>query len=434
MKRFFLILFLFILIGAIAGSVYYFVFNQPTKEPISDTIRSVTNKITENNQDSNKAGTLLEVTPQDSFSISQITQSNNSFLSSTSRITPKYAVDRSVMRYESTDSKGETIEIRAQLFIPHSDANESFPIYVVGHGTTGLGDHCAPSQEQPSVSNWGNYIADMLSYASQGYIVVFPDYEGHNDPDRIHHYFNAQMEAQVLLDGTRAVFTHFKNENIPYEEAVFYGGYSQGGHAAFAVKDYASTYAPEIPIKGVMGFGGTTDMTALLKENPSLAPYLVYAYSDLYGEDVVNASEILLSQHVPTLAQDATTICVGGIYQKYGYDAARIYTPEFRSALMNNTLDAEYPEFKKVLDENNSGLKDGKIPALILQGSADPIVTVKSQKEFMEKLCTTDTPLRYIEYPGVHHYQTRQVSIRDTLAWMSSVADGTVPPSDCNNI
>lgn len=423
-----------ILIGAIVGSFYYFVFNPKTSEPITDSIRSLTKPISDTIGTTPKGGQLIDVTPQDSFSLTQITQSNSSFLGPSSRLTPKYSVNRSIMRYTSIDSNGETIEIRAQLFIPKSESNESFPVYVVGQGTTGLGDHCAPSQEKPTVSNWGNYIADMLSYASQGYIVVFPDYEGFNDPSRIHHYFNAEMEAHVLLDGTRAAFTHLKNDTIPFEQTVFYGGYSQGGHAAFAVKDYAASYAPELPIKGVIGFGGTTDMTALLKENPSLAPYLVYAYSDLYGEDTVDASKILLPQHIPTLAQDTTSICIGEIYQKYGYDASKIYTPEFRSSLMNNTLATDYPEFKKVLDENNSGLKDGKIPALILQGSTDPIVTVKSQKEFIQKLCTTGTPLKYREYPGVHHYQTRQTSINDVLAWMSTVAKGSVPQSDCGHI
>lgn len=379
------------------------------------------------------AGKLIESTYKNTFSKARIATSNAGFYSPAQNILPAYDVDQYEIRFTSSDSKDEPLEITAQVFVPKAGSNTPLPVYVFGQGTTGIGDQCAPSKENVAISNWGNYQAHMLSYAAQGYIVMFPDYEGFNDPQRIHHYFNKEMEARVLLDSARAtyVLVNEKNPSVTAAQSVFFAGYSQGGHAALAVKDAAPRYAPDVPVTGVIGYGATADMTALLKENPTLAPYLVYAYADLYGQTTVNAQEIFLPSVLSTLNTDAVNICIGDIYSRYGYNAGNIYSPAFYDALYNNRLETAFPAFKKVLDENNSGLAPSTIPILILQGSTDPIITVKSQKAYVKRMCESGNIVTYIEYPEIHHYQTRQVSFRDTLAWMKNVTNGKSPPSDC---
>ncbi|MCH7951313.1 hypothetical protein IH980_01060 [Patescibacteria group bacterium] len=381
-----------------------------------------------------KRGSLVKFEYLETFTKNQINRSNANFYSRATVPQTQYSVDRYSMSFNSTEDDGEPLIIKSQLFVPKMQEGAEAPLYVFGQGTTGLGDRCAPSREFPEVSNWGNYRAHMLSYASKGYIVVFPDYEGFNDKTRLHHYFNAELEGKVLLDSARAAFNFFKEESLPVnpEEAVFFAGYSQGGHAAFAVKDLAPQYAPELPIKGVIGYGATTNVVAMIKENPTFAPYLFYSYSDHYGEEVIDPSELLLPKLLPTLRMDTITICVGDIYKRYGYNAKQIYSQSFYNALYNDKLDDEFPILKKVLDQNNSGYLSSSIPSLILQGSTDPIVTLKSQKEFINQMCSAGNNLTYLEYPGVHHYQTRQVSFQDTLDWMQDIVNGQTPKSDCN--
>lgn len=419
--------------GAIGAFVYYLhatgdsqISNLNLQKRITDSLQNTT---------SSESLKLINAEYSDTFTVESISRSSNGFYPVQSKLNPKYSVDRYIFTYTSQDTNENEIQIKGQLFIPQTSSGEQFPIYVFGQGTTGLGDQCAPSNEAPEISNWGNYRAHMLAYASQGFIVIFPDYEGFNDPNRIHHYFNSQLEANVLLDGTRAVFEFLDREDLAKPlDAVFYAGYSQGGHAAFAVKDQIKQYAPEIPIKGVIGYGATTDMIALLKENPTLAPYVFYAYEDLYGNENVKPELYLQEEHLRTFRDDVINICIGDIYEKYGYDAQSIYSESFFSALYGNNLDKEYPEFYKLLIENSSGLEQNDIPALVLQGSNDPIVTVSSQKKFLNKICQNQTKLTYIEYPGVHHYQTRQVGIKDSIEWMKNIINGNVPPSDCDNL
>jgi len=38
----------------------------------------------------------------------------------------------------------------------------------------------------------------------------------------------------------------------------------------------------------------------------------------------------------------------------------------------------------------------------------------------------------YISYPGVHHFQARQVGFKNTLAWMQTVMAGGAPRSACS--
>jgi S-formylglutathione hydrolase FrmB len=47
------------------------------------------------------------------------------------------------------------------------------------------------------------------------------------------------------------------------------------------------------------------------------------------------------------------------------------------------------------------------------------------------KLCAAGGRVVYRNYPGVHHFQTRQVGFKDTLSWMQALQAGNPPPSNC---
>jgi hypothetical protein len=64
---------------------------------------------------------------------------------------------------------------------------------------------------------------------------------------------------------------------------VFVGGYSQGGHAAFAAADRHAAYAPDVPLRGAIGYAATTDVTELLATAAYYAPFVLLAYRSTYG-------------------------------------------------------------------------------------------------------------------------------------------------------
>ncbi|CAN5578588.1 lipase family protein [soil metagenome] len=349
----------------------------------------------------------------------------------------QYAVDGYYLRYRSRDERGESVEILAQLYLPVLTETASLPIYAVAVGTTGLSDGCAPSLERPGVSNWGDYSAQALAYAGQGYIAVLPDPAGFGDPDRVARYFVAQASAQVLLDAVRAVYGFFEEVGgselaLRPAEAVFLGGYSQGGNSVFAAADMASDYAPELSLSGIIGYGPTTDVAAMLRANPYFAPYLVYAYREVYGEDRVDPGALLEPDVADSLEEDVMNRCVDVIFSFYGSDPAGVFDSGFLEALEADSFGGAYAPFGELLAENSSGLSGSSVPALVFQGTADTIVTPAQQEGFARRACLAGAHITYVSYSNVEHFQTRQFGFRDSLSWMASLIGGDEPRDDCS--
>ena len=379
-------------------------------------------------------GTVLELTPTGTYSPADI-QALAAPLFAPQEVPPLvHSVDTYRLRYTTTDLDGSVAEIVAQLFVPVLSEETERPVYVFGSGTTGLAEACAPSKEYEYDHPLGHYRAYLLAYASRGFIGVLPDYLGFNDPSRTQAYFNARAEGRVLLDAVRATYAFFDAEvnttNVTPSEAVFTAGYSQGGHAAFAAADLRPTYAPELPLTGVIGYGATTNVERLLREGPYYAPYIVESYRTAYED--FDPAQVLAERLLPTLQTVAREDCVDRVQQFYPFDAS-VYTPEFAAALYGDRLAETFPETKRVLDDNRTGLSGHGLPALIIQGEDDVIARTPTQELFVSELCAARSPVRYLAFPGVRHRYTRQAGFEATVAWMEALAAGEAAPDDCED-
>lgn len=349
--------------------------------------------------------------------------------------TPLYTVRRYDLRLRSTDERGRPITVKAQIFVPDVPKPQSLPVYVLGAGTTGLADNCSPFDENPARQSWGWYQGHLLSYAAQGMIAIMPEYAYFDDPARLQPYFVSNSEARILLDAARAAFQFFdgRDSNARPARAVFFSGYSQGGHSSFAAADLWKSYAPDVPVKGLAVFGATTNVSTLWREHGAFAPYVVAAYEQYYGRAQVNAQDILLPSVYAGLPRNALAQCVGNLHQMYSKRARDIFKPEFLRALESGTVGQRWPGVARALRVNNAGLgKAGAVvPAFVAQGTTDDIVTAAAQRAFVRTQCGLGRRVSYREYPGINHYQTRQVAFRDALSWIRSVANGNTAPSSC---
>jgi predicted esterase len=275
----------------------------------------------------------------------------------------------------------------------------------------------------------GNYRNYMISEASQGYIVVMPNYEGLDNPNRNQHYFNRDGEARTMLSAAKATILGASQVSLPIKAgALFFGGYSQGGHAAFSAADYADTYAPDLKVAGVFGHGPTTDITEFLKNNPNLAAYFVASYSEYYP--AIKPETMLEKEWIGYLDR-ARKICVDEGFGVNSTSVARVFADPFEKALQNNTIAKDFPEIDAVFKENNAGTSYTQIPTMIVQGLADPIVTPKAQDAFVDQLCARGVSVDLKEYKGVHHFVTRQVSFKDTNAWIDAITQGKSINNSC---
>jgi dienelactone hydrolase len=369
--------------------------------------------------------------------IEQIDHLVATFLPGRNRMSAQYGIDTYRIWFRTQDEDGLTISIQADLRFPRVAVTQTFPVFVYGSGTTGIATRCAPLNEHFTGRDWGDYRSHMLSYAAQGYITVLPNWHGYDDQNGTHPYFVAELEGRAMLDAARAVYDFFadppaKDILAQPDAAVFLGGYSQGGHGAFSAGRMASSYAAELAIKGIIGHATSPDVEGLMYDSPRYSPYIVYAYRDFYGPEIIDPADVFLPKWLPTFEADVTSKCIDECFQYYSNDPTRMYTPQFREALYGDRLADEFPLFKAWLDTNDSNYKVYPgIPVILLHGAADPIVQVHTIEGFVSYLCGAGNNVTYKLYPGVNHFQTRQHSFADTVTWMQHVLEGNTITSNC---
>jgi pimeloyl-ACP methyl ester carboxylesterase len=362
------------------------------------------------------------------------------FLHANARLPAQYDIDTYRIWFRTRDEDDLVISIQAEVRFPRVAAPQTFPVLVYGAGTTGIANKCAALNERYAGRQWGNYRAHMVSYAAQGYIAVLPNWQGYDDPERTHPYFVSELEGRVMLDAARAAYDFFEQPptadiNARPDAAVFLGGYSQGGHGAFSAGRMAPSYAPGLEIKGLIGHAMSPDVEGLMYDSPRYSPYIVYAYRDFYGDEVINPVDVFQPHWLEAFEEDVKAKCIDEALTYYSDDPARMYTNRFRDALYNDRLAEEFPLFKEELDANDSSQKAyTTVPALFLHGAADPIVKVGTIEQFVSYVCQQGVNVTYNLYPGINHFQIRQGSFDDTLRWMEYILDGNTPVSNCTNV
>jgi hypothetical protein len=71
---------------------------------------------------------------------------------------------------------------------------------------------------------------------------------------------------------------------------------------------------------------------------------------------------------------------------------------------------------------------------LILQGTADTVVTPDSQRAFRDQLCNLGDRVSYFEFTAVAHTDIRWSSFGDVLVWMEQAMEGGPLPDSCEDI
>jgi pimeloyl-ACP methyl ester carboxylesterase len=341
-------------------------------------------------------------------------------------------VDSYLIRYLSRAPDGQAAEITAQLFVPRQFADPP-SIFVFAPGSTGLVEACAPSRSFVDGGTFDTYNAYALGYAGQGFVSLMPNYMGFFDVGVIQPYFDRIAEGRVLLDGIRA--THQALERLGLGVGplpAFVGGYSQGGHAAFAAADLHAGYAPDVPLAGVVGFGPSTIMSSLFLDFTYVAPWVLHSVATLQPGRI-DPAELLAEPYLSRLANDAERLCIVGAQAYYPGTPEPLFRPEFTAALRNGTLEHDFPEVAELFAENDAGLSGHGIPAIILQGVDDPVVPIESQHQYVASLCAGGSAVRYPNYLRTRH-ETRYIGFGEATLWMRGIAAGEPAPSDCQAI
>lgn len=347
---------------------------------------------------------------------------------------PETGATKIVFRYRSYDLDGTPIVIYGRAYLPSGRGN--LPIFAFAPGTTGIGDQCAGTLEQPALVNWGNYDSHMLMYASQGYATVITDYEGMRDPKRLHHYMVGALEGRAVLDSIRALQNLVQTRGRLDPSTIFVGGYSQGGHAAFWADKIAADYAPTIKIRGVVGWGPVMDVRETIGDVTLGAninwfgPYVLTSYADYYHRQY-DLGTILQPNWVPQLAKQVQAHCIDSVIPFWGRVPDKVYQPSFLSAIHSADFATKFPELALDLERNVAD--DAATPSakLINEGAHDNVVLPLQQSSVFPTLCRRSLGVVSLKTYEATHYDDMVVSLKDTLAWMANLKLGNKPLSTC---
>lgn len=137
--------------------------------------------------------------------------------------------------YQTVGPKGKAEKASAGLMTPSSDADHPcagpYPVVLYHHATQLLKAYTG--------SDLNNVEAalQMAFFASQGYVVVMPDYLGYGDSTLTYTPFlDADNTAAVSIDALRAARVALTNRKVLTNDKLYLTGYSQGGHAAMATQ------------------------------------------------------------------------------------------------------------------------------------------------------------------------------------------------------
>lgn len=346
----------------------------------------------------------------------------------------KNPISELLVKYTSIDTAAQQIDEYARVYLPRVSPDSKIPVLTLAPGTTGIGDQCAASLEQPALANWANYQSHAAAYAGQGFAVVIPDYEGMRDSTRIHHYMVGIDEGRAVLDATKATYALKDYPNLDPSQ-LFLAGYSQGGHAIAWADQLAPSYAPGLKIKGLVAFAPVSDITVTLSDitrGSSLSwfgPYLLVSYADLYSQ-TFNLATILQPKYSANLHNDVLSHCVNSV--KYWGPPNQVYTPQFLAALNDNSLlETNYPDLARDIAQNQPWQVPTATPKLINQGDKDNVILPDQQAKVLPAICKAAEPVQVTHYPDATHYTVMVKSFKDTLEWMAKVSTGQALPSSC---
>ena len=142
-------------------------------------------------------------------------------------------VDLFLIAYRTTRRGGVPGVGTARVFLPRTPKPGPLPVIAVGHGSEGIADSCAPTQNP-------NGLLDMaLPWASRGYAVIAPDFAGLGNAG-VQGYVDNHDTGFSMLDSIRALRALLPPGAIDGRAILV--GYSQGGGAVLAAQGLERSY------------------------------------------------------------------------------------------------------------------------------------------------------------------------------------------------
>jgi hypothetical protein len=184
------------------------------------------------------------------------------------------------LEYETVGGQDEPATASGALMVPGGTdppCTGARPIVLYAHGTS-----TDRSYDIANISAPGNDEGLILAaiFASQGYIVVAPNYAGYDTSSLAYHpYLDADQQSKDMIDAltaARSALPVSSSPGVSDDQKLFITGYSQGGFVAMATH------------RAMQAAGMTVTASG-----PMSGPYALAAFGDAVFMGDVNASAVV---------------------------------------------------------------------------------------------------------------------------------------------
>ncbi|MBD0021953.1 lipase [Gordonia pseudamarae] len=291
--------------------------------------------------------------------------------------------------YTSRDAHNKSVGVTGTVIEPTAPwtGKGPRPTVVVGPGTIGQGDQCAPSKmmsfpasidiTKPSIGV--NYTApEMYIFLLNGVRVFVTDYIGMGTPG-IHTYVNRSETGHAMLDGARAAINA---SGAPKNSPVGFVGYSQGGGAAASAAELAQTYAPELKVKATYAGAPPADLRKVLAavDGTTISGVIGYAINGMTARYPALREVVDKEANASGKARlkQVSTQCIGDTILTNAFQPTNSWTISGRRL---GEIADKYPDAVKVLEENRIGQLKPNAPVYLQGGLHDDVIPYGQVKD-----------------------------------------------------
>jgi pimeloyl-ACP methyl ester carboxylesterase len=265
-------------------------------------------------------------------------------------------------------------EITASGLVCMPLADESFPVISFQNGTNTQHEN-APSEDPLDF----NYML-LQAMASNGYIILIPDYIGFGASDNlVHPYYQKESTTEAVIDMIHASLELLDYSMIPAKsnENLYLMGYSQGGWATLCTMDaLEQNNQTGLTLSGVSCGSGAYDLIAMSNyvlglstfPGPLYLPYFVYAQQEFGAltDPLDKYFKQPYADNIPALFNGA--LSNGEVNAQLNDTIARLLTDNM---IENFQTGSEFATLRNLLTINSVTAWNTTIPLRFFHGTAD---------------------------------------------------------------
>ncbi|MBD8506804.1 alpha/beta hydrolase [Hoyosella sp. G463] len=312
------------------------------------------------------------------------------------------------MTYATTGARGEAVLSAATVQVPEGTPPPGgWPVIAWAHGTTGIGDACAPSTDPAADRDYPAY------WLRQGFAIVATDYAGLGTPGP-HPYLHAGSAASSVADSVRAA----RDLNLRLSRDWVAIGHSQGGQAVIelARRPGASgeglrgvvALAPAAPLPLLLGTG-TPEPRSLPGHETAYLLFTLAGLADAYPQ--IPVSDALTATGRELLAS-ARTLCSGDLAERA------------EGVALDEILARPLREVPGLVDAATAYLgmpSTGHQTRILVAQGLDDSIPPSGPIGLADRIHASGGPITLRTYPGVDHGGVLDASSRDARSFVEAV-------------